>query len=299
MASSYPDYRQWSDFPRSKASSYFPFHCRKIRLNHSFPSHRHDYLELSFIVQGEGYQLIDNKKYLMRPGTLMLLLPYQVQEMVLDSGRPLVLYNCAFDVHLLRSALGPDAGLEELLTLGEDSVPSIQLNNEDREIVESLFQKLVEEYENDYKWRMQQIQSHLWHLIIQLDRFRAIAPNEGAGRQQYSLTIWNVIRYVHLNYNQPITLSELASKFGMSSSYLSEQFKNHLGVNFVRFLHEIRVRHACSLLSSTEMSILDIAMEVGCNSSRSFTRIFQDIKKVTPSEYRKQMIIPPPVNGKG
>lgn len=296
----YPDHRQWSDFLHSKATNHFPFHCKKIRLNRYFPAHRHDFLEFSFIIEGEGYQFIDNKKYVMGPGTLMLLLPYQVQEMMPEADHPLQLYNCAFDVHLLRSALIPGAGLEDLLALDEELPPSVQLIDEESNIVEELFQKMVGEYEDDKRWRVQQIQSYLWSLLIQFDRLRA-AKHRGHGHahghddssessfKHHSLTIWNASRYVHLHYNQPLTLSELSDRFGMSNSYLSEQFKKHLGINFVRFLHEIRVRHACSLLVSTEMSVLDIAIEVGCGSSRSFTRIFQEIKGLTPTQYRKQL----------
>lgn len=286
----YPDNKQWKDIPGTKATDHFPFHCRKFLASRHYPAHRHDFLELTFIVAGEGYQIVDNKKYIIRPGTFMFFLPYQVQEMVTESKEPLTLYNCMFDLQFVLSSLGPNLGLEQFLILDEERTPSIQLTREEHGRVEDLFEKLTDEYSNDRMWRKQMILSYLWEVLILFDRLRAekhscLRPEVS----DHSLNIWAAIRYVHLHYREAITLEMLSRKFAMSSSDLSGRFKKELGLTFTQFLHEIRVRHACSLLASTEMSVLDVAMEVGFGSSRSFFRIFKQCKGMTPSEYRKRL----------
>lgn len=286
----YPFNAQWSDIPQSKATVHFPFHCRKFLLKRHFPVHRHDFLELTFIVNGEGYQWIENKKYVMKPGTFMFLLPYQIQEMVTESQKQMEVYNCMFDLQLLTSSLGNGRGLEGLINVEEERIPSIQLNETESELIQRLFEKLAEEYEGNGIWRNQLIQSRLWELLILFDRLRLEKHPSAPQNPVYSnLNIWSVIRYVHLHYNEPITLADLAHKFAMSSSYLSEQFKRQLGLNFTQFLHEIRIRHACSLLASTNMSIMDIAMEAGFGSVRTFLRIFKNYKGSTPTDYRKNV----------
>jgi AraC-like DNA-binding protein len=51
-------------------------------------------------------------------------------------------------------------------------------------------------------------------------------------------------------------------------------------------LHKIRINHACSELSSTELPIVSIAERCGYTSLSSFNRQFQKIMQISPSEYR-------------
>jgi AraC-like DNA-binding protein len=55
----------------------------------------------------------------------------------------------------------------------------------------------------------------------------------------------------------------------------------------MKHLHELRIRHSCALLQSTDMSISEIAYEVGYGSYNAFIRVFKEIRGVSPSEYRK------------
>ncbi|PYI55639.1 helix-turn-helix transcriptional regulator [Paenibacillus flagellatus] len=73
----------------------------------------------------------------------------------------------------------------------------------------------------------------------------------------------------------------------MSPRIATSKFKRHTSLIFVQFLHEVRIRHACSLLVCTDMSVFDIAIEVGFGSYPSFLRIFLELNGVAPGEYRK------------
>lgn len=288
----YPVTKQWSDYPYG-ISPKFPFHIKLVdRLGRHFSAHRHDFLELSLVLDGDGYQMIDGERYPMSRGTLMFLLPYQIQEMITLSKESLRLYNCMFDLNFLSLPGGGKKGLEKLL-FEDELPPAIQLSGPELEAISGLLAELTLEYEQGEIWREQRIQAKLWDLLIRFDRLRRqncanrhrnlLHENHSAS----SASIWSVIRYVHLHYAEPVTLAELSQVFGMSGPFWSKQFKKHLGLNFIDFLHEVRIRHACSLLVSTDMSVLDIAVEVGCGSLRSFLRAFQQLKQTTPTEYRR------------
>jgi AraC-like DNA-binding protein len=64
-------------------------------------------------------------------------------------------------------------------------------------------------------------------------------------------------------------------------------FKKRIGQNFVDYLHHVRIRHACVLLKSTKMTVSEIAIEVGYGSFSTFSRVFREMKKVTPTDFRK------------
>jgi AraC-like DNA-binding protein len=54
-------------------------------------------------------------------------------------------------------------------------------------------------------------------------------------------------------------------------------------------LHDVRIRHACVLLHSTEMSIAEVAFEAGYGSYSTFIRVFQEQKGMSPTAYRKAL----------
>jgi len=102
-----------------------------------------------------------------------------------------------------------------------------------------------------------------------------------------SPSVWPIIHYIHRNYQEELTLTDLANLFTMSISRISEVIKQTTGQTFVHFLHDLRLRHACSLLVSTDMSVMEIAHEVGYGSYKTFARIFRESKGIAPKDYRK------------
>ena len=145
-----------------------------------------------------------------------------------------------------------------------------------------------EAYNRSGLWRNCLMLAKLTEILVRFDRLRR--NGEGAKPKEESgmSSVWPIIQYIHHHYREPISLSGIADRFRMSSSHLSEEIKKHIGMNFIHFLHEVRIRHACGLLASTSMSACDVAEEVGFGSLKSFSRIFRATKGVTPAEYRKR-----------
>ncbi len=99
---------------------------------------------------------------------------------------------------------------------------------------------------------------------------------------------WQLVYYVHKNYNQNIDLKTLSKEFHLSPSYISQLFKKLVGSNFHNFLIEVRLQHACSLLLSTDKPVTDIALEVGFDSYSTFARVFHKHKGMSALEFRKR-----------
>ncbi|MFP4443635.1 MAG: helix-turn-helix domain-containing protein, partial [Spirochaetia bacterium] len=69
----------------------------------------------------------------------------------------------------------------------------------------------------------------------------------------------NIIEYIEENYTRDIYLDEMAERFGTSSSYISRYFKQTVGVNFHRYLSNLRIQEAKNLLQSTNRTVSDIS----------------------------------------
>ena len=74
----------------------------------------------------------------------------------------------------------------------------------------------------------------------------------------------------------------------IEASYLSRRFKQKYGIGIIDYLAQVRIRHACSLLASTDLRISDIAGYVGYSDEKYFSRIFSREMHISPKNYRKR-----------
>ncbi|MCR8659357.1 response regulator [Paenibacillus endoradicis] len=95
-----------------------------------------------------------------------------------------------------------------------------------------------------------------------------------------------VLSYIGQNYMYEITLPSLAEKFSYNTSYFSELFKTKVGQTFVQYVSDLRMKHACQLLETTELGLSDIAELTGFSNASYFSSRFKKTFQVAPSEYR-------------
>ncbi|HZH62664.1 MAG TPA: AraC family transcriptional regulator, partial [Metabacillus sp.] len=259
-----------SEYPNMNTT--FPFHLSIHRIKDHFPSHRHDYLEFSLVIEGSGSEMINGKKHKMEPGTFTFILPYQIHEISASIDSPLVLFNCIFDLGLLH-----DIGLENLLIETEEFLlePFIKVDDHNLLKIRGILEEMLKEYTQNKPYKDILLKARLAEILVMFERLRCKQqfPSINIGKSTKKGIIWDVIQYIHTQYHEDITLSYLADRFHVSVPYLSELFKEQLGQNFVHFLHEVRIRHACSLLTSTSIPVTDIALEVGYRSFQTFSRV--------------------------
>lgn len=97
----------------------------------------------------------------------------------------------------------------------------------------------------------------------------------------------DVVNYVETNYKNTPTLLELAENLGYEYCYFSKIFNRMFSMSFNEYLNTYRFNEACSMLTTTDMSITDIAYESGFKSIRNFNNTFKRLSGVSPSEYRR------------
>ena len=103
-------------------------------------------------------------------------------------------------------------------------------------------------------------------------------------------TIVGIVRYMQEHLNEEISLNILAEEFHLSAQYISQLFKNEIGVNFLSYLTNIRIEQAKKLLLSTDYAVAEISERVGYSDYRVFTKAFKKAEGVTPSQYRRTFL---------
>jgi two-component system response regulator YesN len=92
--------------------------------------------------------------------------------------------------------------------------------------------------------------------------------------------------YIDQHYPERVGLSTLSERFYISREYVSRIFKKGLHTTFVNYLTEVRLRHVCRLLLTSNHSISQIADETGFKEAGYMIRVFKKTYGVTPKEYR-------------
>ncbi len=103
-----------------------------------------------------------------------------------------------------------------------------------------------------------------------------------------SESIISTISFLYENLSEHIDVNTLSKELFISDSLMRKQFKDYLHTNFKNVLALFRIRYAEALLTTTDMPVLDISIEAGFISDRTFSRTFCDINGISPGEFRKR-----------
>ncbi|MGN0630698.1 MAG: response regulator [Ruminococcus sp.] len=113
------------------------------------------------------------------------------------------------------------------------------------------------------------------------------SDDEGEEEQR---PIVKITRYLQEHMEDDISLSTLAERFYLNPQYISQLFRNEIGVGFLVYLTSIRMEKAKQLLVSTSLTITEIADRVGYGDYRVFTKVFKKSEGITPSQYRREIL---------
>ncbi len=97
--------------------------------------------------------------------------------------------------------------------------------------------------------------------------------------------VLKAMAYIHTHYHEVLSRSDVAEHVGVSERHLSRCFQQEVGLTPMTYLNRFRVKVARSLLDAGELSITDVAMEVGFSTGGYFTRVFRDEMGVSPRGY--------------
>jgi AraC-like DNA-binding protein len=100
----------------------------------------------------------------------------------------------------------------------------------------------------------------------------------------------SVYEYILKNYRKKIHLNELADLLYMTPTSFSRYFTAANNKGFAKFISELRVKHACKLLTDTDLSIATISERSGFKTLSNFNKQFKDEMKKKPSDYKKEFL---------
>lgn len=109
---------------------------------------------------------------------------------------------------------------------------------------------------------------------------------EGSGEQHPDELIAQIQFWMKHNLTSPLALSDVAAQFGISHRSLTRRFKAATNSSATQYWQRLRIETVKELLASSNLSIQEIAFEVGYQDQGHVTRLFQRALGISPKEYR-------------
>jgi len=170
---------------------------------------------------------------------------------------------------------------------------ALHLSEKEEDIINSIMQNISNEYRTNIdKYSQDLIVSHIEVLLNYANRFygrqfitRKAANHDLLTRMEQLLNLY-FDKKESLNKGLP-TVDYLASELNLSPRYLSDMLRSLTGQNGQQHIHEKLVEKAKEYLTTTNLSIAEIAYQLGFEHSQSFNKLFKKKTTLTPLEFRQ------------
>ncbi len=246
---------------------------------HSFgPATRNHYL-FHYVISGTGTLYANDvnnetQTYQIKSRQGFMIFPNQITTYIADEDLPWEYIWIEFDGLRVREALDM-AGLTP-------SNPIYRAHS--GELREHMLDEMVYMADNSDASTFNLI----GHLYLFLDYFvrssaRAM-PSKGSKLSDFY--IHEALHYIERNFQNDITVEDIAEVCGLNRSYFGKVFKNVLGKTPQEFLISYRMTKAAELLKMTKLSVGDVAKAVGYEDQLHFSRAFKKVYGVPPRDWR-------------
>jgi len=248
-----------------------------------FPYHWHDEIEIIYILRGSINFVIETQTYNIKEGDILFIKSGEIHRCYggVNCEQIIIEFGHYLDNEILKTQ-----------TLIHPGTPGLLSNNLHSEIEELILQ-ICNEYENKRQAWNFMIKSALYKIVGLLDREYIkdvkIDLNKNVISGYYNEILHDVFEYIEANYKSDVTIEEISRVANFSKHYFNKFFKKATNKTFARYINDVRIEKAQTLLKGSKQSISDIAYEVGFNSIKTFNRVFKQKVGCTPSEYRLKL----------
>ena len=249
--------------------------------------HQQDTWELSWVITGSGIRIIGSTTEKFTSGEVVLIPPeiphcwYFDNEITNKKGK-IANVSLFFGNNFLNICSDCFPELHEYCQKISKLTDAIKFCGENLDRIISILKKMSKENEAD---RIASIIKLIITISENIDSQRIIGKYQKINKEQKRLNQIQI--FVTCNVKRNITLSNIARHVDMNRSSFCIFFKKATGKTFINYLNEYRIELACQLLKDSKNNVADICYETGFSDVPYFNRIFKRLKKVSPTEYRR------------
>jgi AraC-like DNA-binding protein len=249
--------------------------------------HHHEFFELVYVVEGSAEHTIDGHSMIIYKGDYFLinLRSSHGYNAIKDNFK---IINCLFVPEFIDRTLRGARSFAEIMNNYPSKTEYItysdaaigQVFHDSDGFVYTLLMKMLMEFEEKRRGRLDIIKSLLISLLVSFDRAEESVQEKSIAAR--------IKEYVSESFASDASLSEIAGRLGISLTYASLAFKRTPNMGFRDYLKKFRIEKACDLIRVSDKTLAEISELVGYCDPAFFYKSFKSYVGSSPGEYRKR-----------
>ena len=258
------------------------FISQSIESSHYLNPHNHDFYELFWVESGTAEHYVNDQKFVLESGDIYFIRPEDCHSFRIKRKQSLVLSNLAFPISEMKKLSHVFPGKMDKTWISTHKLPlSIKISEscciEKIKILSSiLFAKQIGSLE---------LQSFVGGFLSIISEFLERDPEEI--KPDWLEKLLFKLEKDDIHSNKDWSWESLS---GYNSSHVSRTFQKYLKTSPSQYLRKLRINKGRRLLSTSNLSIVEIAYQCGFSNSGHFLTAFQKEVGTSPSRYRKEKL---------
>ncbi len=240
-------------------------------------THWHSHFLLNIITDGELIQEINGKSFTLRRGDALIISPVDFHRNIVETASHVSVLAVKFSDKLFYDSLSDICSFEDfpvVSTLGNDTFES----------AEKMFCMLLDEQKNSSRLGSDKFARSLIEQMV-------ILILRSCGREcaaEAKSKVHCALGFIHCNFRRNIKAADAAAFVGYSPNYFSAEFKKETGVEFQKYLRDLRLDFAMNLLKFSKLSVTEICFESGFNTLPHFSQSFKKRFGKSPDKIKEE-----------
>ncbi len=271
----------------------FPFLVSYQKLSEyesgSFMWHWHPEIEITYVQKGTMCYKVNHMVYHLKEGDIVFNNSGALHSGTMENQEDCAYIPVTFDSRLIYGFFQSTINSKYVDPVIQDSMlPAICIDQSEswhrpfREYllrIIALDEKKPDFYELDITICLQS----MWRLLLEHITYEPQASRENS--LEYD-RIKKILSYIEDNYQNKITLNDIAGHIHLCESECTRLFKRHMNTTLFAFLQEYRIERSLEFLQSGE-PVSTVALNTGFSDPNYYSKVFAKIKGCSPREYRK------------
>ncbi len=251
-----------------------------------FQLHMHNEIEIHQIIEGTLYVEINRKTYTLTAGDVLIINPYELHQGEIPIKGVTSYAHIVLDPWYFTGCCGMAGEDIRRISSGELQFPNViaassPLAAEIRAILNEVQRAYADAVSGGSGEDCLLAASAIRLLGTLLRKLPAIRIDSAVERRiQF---IHSIQLYVQENFRSNLTTEKIAADLGYNKSYFCKLFKQNMGMPFLQYINEYRIRYAILWLRG--YTLTEIAGEIGFRDYSYFARVFKKYMGTTPHEY--------------
>lgn len=249
--------------------------------------HRHDYYTLLLVRKANGQHFIDFNEYAMLGKEVFFVSPGQIHQ-VIEKEKSHG-YVIVFSHHFLAGNNIPCSFIDDLNLFNDHgNTPPLPLNGYELDRLLRYSDEMWDLYQSDIKFKDQAIGSFLQLFLIHCNNLCTLGLDDTQTYEAGNTILRNFKELVNNHFTSWHGSTQYAEQLNVSPDHLNRVVKSLSGKTAKDFIHTRIIIEAKRMLYFSELSLKEIAYQLGFSEPANFSAFFKNGSGISPSEFRKQ-----------